>query len=451
MLSDFTINQSSLIANSWVHTLRGTKSAAIVAMTLNGDANAINLLTAVTWQADVILFPGDNVFQIQGTDTSNNVTEVMEVTVTLRSHSPEIFEIFNDIGKLGLAQGLRRLAGEKNIYFLRRIQEAPYYPSGADYAGLREAIARDLGLTTDRNAFSVAIAKDTYLNPVSESLTLEITPSAVLVDADELVIDDEAHCVDPAFNGFYLNHEPRYESDVELFTRDRTKIDEKQYRVHRYERKVVFETADFNRTWIRTRYNYREEISVNGTLTHLATDLEALRIRGLQALTVTVQEGGRRAEWLAHRTRIVLTTAAETLNWVAIQIYNLPEQRFRDSLLNTHGAAYLTKLEAWAKAIAKRSKFGWQAVILDVDTWDPLYKTRNNAVLPHLFDSYRGHWSCADPTDSERYNWSAYVGYGGYCPNHPSEPLTYTGVKDSEWHSGIGDGDDLKVTGIKIQ
>jgi hypothetical protein len=420
-------------------------------MTLNGDANAISLPTATTWQADVILSPGDNVFQIQGADVSSNPTEVVEITVTLDSHSPEIFELFNDIGKLGIHQGLSRLPGEKNIYFLRRVQEAPYYPSGADYTGLREAIARDLGLTTDRNAFTIAVRRDTYLNPISESLTLEITPSAALVDADELVIDNEAHRVDPAFNGFYLDYEPRYESDVELFTRDRTKIDESDYRVHCYERKVVFETDDFDRTWVRARYNYRESVAMEGTLSQLATALEAIQIRGLQALTTTVQGGSRLAEWLSHRTRLLLTAQGETLNWAPIQIYNLPEQRFRDSLLNSHGAAYLTRLEAWAKAIAKRSKFGWQAVILDVDTWDPLYKTRNNAVLPHLLDSYRGYWSCADPTDSERYNWSAYVGYGGFCPNHPSEPLTYIGVKDEEWHSGIGDGDDLKVTSIATQ
>ena len=450
-MSDFTVNQQSLVGKTWVHTLRGTKSAAITAMTLNGDVNAISMPTTSTWQADVILSPGDNDFDIQGTDASNNATEVVSITVTLPSEEPEIFETMNDITKLAIYQGISRLPGEKNIYLLRRIQEAPYYPSGTDYTGLREAIARDLGLTTDRLAVTVAVETDSYLNPLSESMTLEITPSAALVGADELVIDDEAHRVDPAFNGFYLDAEPRYEGDVELFTRDQTKIDESQYRVHTYERKVVFANDDFDRTWVRARYNYLESVPTSGTLTELATGLEAIQIGGLQAMSVSVQRGSRLAAWLSHRTGTVLTIVGETLNWAPVQVYNLHEQRWRDSLLNTHGAAYLTNLEAWAKAIAKRSKFGWQAVILDVDTWDPLYKTRDNAVLPHLFDSYRGHWSCADPTDTERYNWSTYVGYGGFCPNHPSEALTYVGVADEEWHSGIADGNDLKVTGITTQ
>jgi hypothetical protein len=417
-------------------------------MTLNGVSSWITFPDATRWQADVILSPGDNVFEIQGTDVADNDTEIVTVTVTLEAFEPQLFTVYNDVGRHALQQGLIRLPGEKNVHLLRRVADAPYYPSSTAYSGLVEAIARDLGLTVDRTAFSVTVRKDAYLNPLAQNVTLEITPSAVLVDADDLVEDHEACRVDPATNGFSLRWEPRFESDVEVFTRDRTAIDPDLYRVHVYDRRVVFTDDRFNNKWVRVRYAYRVSVPVMNTLDIVATALESIAVRGQQLLSVTVTDGGRMAEWLSHRSRLLITTEATVLRWAPVQIYNLHEERFRDSLLNPHGAGYNTRIEAWAKEIAKRSRFGWGAVVLDVDTWDTLYKTRNNAVLPHLFDSYRGYWRCADPRHATRYDWSAYVGYGGMCPDHTTEPLTYVGVADSEWHSGVGDGDDLKVTGI---
>jgi len=447
----FTIDPGSLIADSWIHTLRGTKLGIIQHMTLNGDEDPIVFPTVASWQADVVLSPGTNTFYIQGTDVVDNETETLKVEVVLDEYETEIHEVYSDLSKHALQQGLTRLPGEKNIYLYRRVLDTPYYPSATNYEGLVEAISRDLGLTLYRNAFAIHVNRDTYLEPLSESATLEITAAEILVDADELQIANETHKTDPGFNGFYLNYEPRYESDVELFTRDYSKIGTDRYRVHLYDRKVVFEDDSYNMQWIRVRYNYRTSIPVTGNLAGLKTQLEAIQVGGQNLFTVTLLNDSLPVEGLSHRERLVLTTDDEELKWAQVQIYNLHDKRFRASLLNSFGGGYGTKLEAWAGTIAKRSKFGWGAVILDVDSWDPLYKRRDNAGIPHLWDAYRGHWECANPDDTGRYTYSDYTGHSGHCPEHPDKILRYVGVEAWEWHSGIGYGNDLLVTGIDTQ
>jgi len=252
--------------------------------------------------------------------------------------------------------------------------------------------------------------------------------------------------VDPAYPGFYLTYEPRYESDVELYNRYGTKIAEDEYKVYVYDKKVVFQNENYNLEWVWARYNYRESIALSGTLGDLKTSLEAITVDSTQLLDVTVEDTTRGVHGLSHRTPALLTTTIEYLKWGYVQVYNLHDARFRDSLLNTYDAAYGTILQAWAEDIRKRSKFGWEGVILDVDMWDPLYKRRNNAGLPHLFDARAGYWACSNPTDAEHYTYSDYTAYDGYCPNHTDKPLTFIGVAADQWHSGIGHGDDLKVT-----
>lgn len=431
--------------NSWVHTLRGTRLPTVSTMTLNGVSSWISFPTSNSWQADVVLTPGDNVFTIQATDEASNKTESKEITITLKSYTPVVREVFNDTASHAMFQGLRRIPGEKNIYLHRRLSDAPYYPTGTDYDGMIEAISRDLGLTVHRQALSVTLNKDTYKNLLSSTATMEITASHILVDADEIFAEDETHIVDPAYPGFYLTYEPRHEEDIEIYTRDNTLVDPDEYEVVCYTRLVKFKNETYNRQWVRARYNYRVSVDKTGTLATIKSALEAITVNGSQLMTIEVDDATRTADGLNHRARLTISSTTEYIKWSYVQIYNLHDERFRDSLLNSNGAAYSTVLEAWAKNIAKRSKFSWKALVLDVDNWDPLYWRRNNARLPHLIDPYRGYWKCDDPTDSTRYTSSDNAAYAGQCPIHPGKSLTYVGVKPEQWHSGIGNNNDMEV------
>jgi len=237
---------------------------------------------------------------------------------------------------------------------------------------------------------------------------------------------------------------------VSLYTEDNVKINPDLYAVYPYDKKVVFTTEDYNGMWLWVQYKYRLSMTRAGDLGSIKSFLESISVSGQQLLTVTVDDATRNEAGLCQcpPTDLWDSDAPVTLNWCPVQVYSLSEPRFRDSLLNTYGAAYNTLLEAWAKTIAKKSKFGGEGVILDVDMWDPLFKRRNNAVLPHLSDPHRGHWVCADPTDQVRYNYSDYIAYTGRCPNHLDHTLSYVGIQTNQWHSGVGDENDLLITGI---
>jgi len=450
-MSSFSVDSSSLKAGTWTHVLRGSKNATVRRIIIDDDADRAYYPTSTTWAIDVVLSPGDNTFSLQAEDAAGNKSEKIPVTVTLGSSVPVPDETMCDITKHALFQGLSRLPGEKNFYFQRRVTDAPYYPSNTTNDGLVEAISRDLGLDVARYALSVAIARDTYKEPVATRVTLEVTPTDIYVDADELVIYDEQHQVDPATREFTLSYEPRMEEDVRVYTRDGNLVDKDEYRVFLADKKVRFETDEYDRDWVTVTYNYRYKVSKAGTLSDIKFALEAISVRNTQVLTVAVDDGTRSALGLCNRARLSITTDTIYIKWARIQIYALFDRGFRESLLNTYGGAYGTLLESWAEEITDTAKLSWKGAVLDVDLWDPLHKKRDMGALPHLYDSHRGYWKCSDPSDTTRYTRSDYVGYNGKCPNHPSETLEYVGVDDTEWQSGIGYGSDVLVTGIDTQ
>lgn len=445
----FTLNAACYNPESWIHTLHGTKDPSIVSMTLNGQAGRITHPTVTTWTAHVILSPGTNTFYLIGIDNVSNNTETMTVSVVLPEKIPELHEAFNDVAKLSLPLGIKRLKGEKNIFLVRRASDAAYHAAGTHIQGSVEGISRSLGLTMYRDELSVYVNRTTYGDILSSTARIEITGSHVLVDADEIFRIDP-HKVDPAWPGFYLDYEPRSASDVHIYADDNTEVSRDEYEVYPYDKRVVFNSEDYNNTWFWVKYNYRYSLTRAGNLASIKNFLESIDITNQQLFTVTVVSEDKNEVGLCQCVPSVVGDSDNplTVNWCPIQVYSLHDDRFRDSMLNTYGAAYNTLLEAWAKTIAKKSKFGWEGVILDVDMWDPLYKRRNNAVLPHLSDSYRGHWKCADPTDENRYNYSDYVAYSGMCPNHPTHTLEYIGVMDNQWQSGVADDSALLVTGI---
>ena len=448
----FTIDASSYAPESWTHVIRGTKDTSIVSMTLDGEASLISHPTSITWQVPVVLAPGDNLFDIVGIDNVGNYTETVTIKVVLPAHIPSISSVFCDTDKHALVAGIRRLPGEKNIFLIRRSLDAGYYPSGTHLQGASDAIGRALGLTPTRDALTIHVNRNSYGNLLSPSASLEITASHILVDADEIV-RTEPHHVDPHWPGFYLDYEPRNEVDVEVIASDGTKVDPSQFEVYAYDRHVRFISTDYNHRWVWVRYKYRHSMLRAGNLGSIEDWLESIQVAGETLFTVVVPDRTKNEAGLCQRALVTVGDSDNPIeiDWNPVQVYNLHDRRFRDSLLNIYGAAYGTLLSAWAKTIAKKSKFGWDGVILDVDMWDPLYKKRDNATLPHLSDPYRCYWVCSDPSDTNRYTRSQYVGYGGKCPNHPSENLRYHGVYANQWQSGVGGADDLLVTGLEAK
>lgn len=444
-----TVDPSSFNPESWIHVLRGTKDTSIVSMTLDGVAGIITYPTGSSWQVSVILDPGLNSFDIVGIDNVSNRTETITVEVTLPELVPELHEVFDDVTKHALVLGINRLKGEKNVFLARRASDAAYYPAGTHLQGAVDGISRSLGLTSHRDALSMYVSRNIYGDLLSSTTRVEVAASHVLVDADE-IFTSEAVQVDPAWPGFYLTYEPRSEMDVALFTEDDVEIDKNQYSVYSYDRKVVFNSEDYNGMWLWAQYNYRHSFARGGDLDSIKSFLDSILIDSQKLINTTVDDSTRNEAGLCQCPPTTLSDSDNpfTLNWCPVQVYNLHDERFRDSLLNSHGAAYDTLLEAWAKTIAKKSKFGWEGVILDVDMWDPMFRKRNNAVLPHLSDPYRGHWACADPSDQSRYNYSDYIAYTGRCPNHLDRTLEYVGVRNNQWHSGVGDENALLITGI---
>ena len=73
-----------------------------------------------------------------------NITEIHTVTPT---DNIKLRTVFNEFDEHGLINGLRRIPGEKNATFKRRILDVFVHRSNSTYRGLVNGITRELGLS----------------------------------------------------------------------------------------------------------------------------------------------------------------------------------------------------------------------------------------------------------------------------------------------------------------
>lgn len=79
-----------------------------------------------------------------------------------------LHHIWNAFDEFGLLLGIERLHGERNAQFKERILDVFRKPGNSTEDGLKNALSRDLGLTTDQvmvNEFSTPAFRESLLNP----------------------------------------------------------------------------------------------------------------------------------------------------------------------------------------------------------------------------------------------------------------------------------------------
>lgn len=447
----FKVDPAALAVQSYVHVLYGTKDPSIVSMTVNDITGRITFPTASLWRLELVLTAGLNTYKLRGKDSVDNWTATTTVELELPSYTADAHSYFNVLDEHSLLVGLARNPGEKGWDFRNRLLSFAQARTGAHIEGLFLAYAHELGIKPTEEALSVKVKRDAYAQLPSETVYFEITPVAVLVDAEELIQDREPHLVEPRDRSVMLDYAPLAADLVRIFDSEGNQVSDLHFSVDVANSKITFDSDDFNRNWVVARYPYRYSIDHRAlTLTQLKTQLEAITVGGAQLLDVTVDTGTLTAYGLMRVYRQLLTDEDLHIQHARVQVTGLDNKDWQESLLNSFGTAHGTKLETYARRSAEKSNIGWDNLILDEGIWDEDADNRALDYLPRLWDAVFGRWYCNYPGCTAVYNLLEYRLWNGYCPIHPESALVYRGVAEELIQSGVGAPDDLYAISEEI-
>lgn len=223
-----TIDPVTTPSPGFWQVITGNKSAGLyIFVRVNGgpwyEADYPDLISGSTWSYNAALTSGDNLIEVISAltvHTDNAVSRPVEADIYLLVSVPEIFNVWNSFDEFGLLLALPRILGEENEPYKARLLDVYANPANSTYVGLRNGIARELGLTPSDLEINTLY---NLMNPNDPDNLLNSEGNALgtkLVDyADEVydhnpifwgnVIGDESYWdqVDEETNGYsYLPH-----------------------------------------------------------------------------------------------------------------------------------------------------------------------------------------------------------------------------------------------------
>lgn len=451
MADSFTVDPGSLVVSGYTHVLHGTKTPGIVAMSLNGDTSRITFPTSTTWQAQVVLAAGTNIFALRGQDKATNWTPAETIQVVVPSFEQSTQPFFDTMDEHGLRAGLERNPGEKNWDYRTRLLSFSDARTGSHDAGLFYAIAHELGIKPVADALQVRVRRGTTGVLVDPLVFFGIGPVYAYMSANGLVARREPHLVDPRHRKIELAYEPRWAEQISVVTAHGETVSEARYELDLFKLEVTFKDDDLAGKWVVVEYPYYHRVAYRSlTLGQLKTQLESVSIGGEQLLEVAVSDPNLGAIGLLMTRFNRLTKDYLSIPRARVWAIGLDDKRWQESLLNSFGAAYGTQLELWARKSRQRSNIGWDNLTLDEGLWDIDADQRALDFLPRLHDPVFGRWHCTLPDHAATYRLLDYRKYGGYCPVHADYPLEYRGVKKEDIQSGTGSSGDLLLRTAEV-
>ena len=415
MLS-FTVEPVEINPRSPITTIRGTKEQGITDILVNGIAKLVRFPTSTTWEYDYVLLP---------------------------------YNVFNYLDDWGLQLSTPRLPGEKNQYYLNRLLHAERYKGGPIYEELIEAVRRELSLDSIEEALTISLPQSSSSNPypVTKKAYVSVTPTAVLIEADSLVVSSETVLVDPGTREAELDYRPRSKEDIQLVTSSGDKIpqedieliDTKKIRVHNSPLRLK---ATY--TYL-LEFKHKDNVDLN-TLSININSSTNTSSQQVVVATVNSSATSYKPKYLKRTFREEVTSTSP-LNITAynFRVVELFDKEFQDELLDENKLFYGTKLERYANDLNDQGNIFLYSTILDKDSFIDERLPRNFSALPFRFDSYISYFrNKDDTTDTKKYSYWEYKWYSGSStyPNLEQKGVRYEDIVP-------GPGIDLTVVDIE--
>lgn len=451
----WTVEKPEAYSSSLSATIRGTKSPSVTVVTINDNSKWTSYPSPDSWQAEVPLDGGRNVFFVRAIDAQGNGSEYRQVEIRTSNEDLDDGSYFNRFDDFGYQMSLPRLPGERNASYRDRIKDVLLHRASPRYAGLMNAFGRELDLSYMDQGLSIAPG-------VRESTGTEIvsrlwgTSSYIYVQSGGMQYRNMY--IKPDGNTWRAQL-PKYVVDRVVVEQPIGKpIDPRYYVVEEENGEFClrFLGPEYTGKPVWVSYAYAERVQTHGaTLSEVVSALNALTEDNTQIIEVTMNSpltgtesaAGLQAFPPISANNKYYQTAGKTIveslpvRWINAELCPFMEDDLRSRYVNSYGSLFNTEYSGWAFRVKAQLHTTWGFLIADKNLWShPQLVTSGVGDLPSRWDMFTGSWTTtgAGPQFSTRSAWPR----GWIHPSDLSAMIPY-GIPRSLLYSGIGDGHDL--------
>lgn len=453
--SYITVNNPIYTTHDRTVMLYGSKHDSINTVVINGMTGLTRYPSQSAWQYDTVLSGGINTFFIKGISKGIE-TPYIYSKVTLETGSINQHKVFNTFDDFGLTVGLERIPYESNYSYKTRIKDVFNHPSDSNLLGLTNGIVRNLNLSYDDEALIIKP------NQVDGRFTDELYPNlSITIDTNTIYIGstafkryNEYHKVDPQDNSVTLTYTTNYiginslivySSPDSVIAKDRYTVENNIIKLNEYVPEI----------WVT--YNNTFEISkLNKTVYQVYTGLAAFSYEDRQIFNIQTGYLSGSADGLLKSTYEIRSTAryideneieqyGVPIKWADVCINKLTDTGYQNRYTGEFGDLLNSKIESFVILFKNKSHIAFDTVVCDSDVFDPIDEaTESSSYIPSIMDPVKGFWKSTNPLDSNKISTTKAVEMNFICDKDKTK-LEYYGIKPSQFKSGIGDNDDLKV------
>jgi hypothetical protein len=406
----WTVDPVQETARGVTAIIHGKREPSIASIEVNGVSAHTTFPSPTTWQIDVPLSPGRNMLYLRAFDSQGNGSEYRHVEIDLTKKDLEQDSYFNRFDDFGYKMALKRLPGERNLDYRRRIMDVLVHRASPTYPGLMNAVARELDLTYDDQAIlldaAAAPAGSRYIDVV-----VWLTASHFYAKRTGVISKLEHHTVEG--RSWRVRPDLYMEGgDVLVERAPGSPIPPSAYRIERDTDGfpiVQFVDPSMAGSAVYLTYSYALRIEIAGkTVNELISEINALTLEGRQFVTATLGDdmvGTRRAEGLQHFAPTVLglqdyrtagneTVTAVPVRWVEAELDAFCDEDFKRLFRNEHGSLFGTKYASWAEQLRGKMKSSWGYLVADSSCWSaPWMRMSGLGSLDTIYDAYVGSWA----------------------------------------------------------
>lgn len=449
----WSVEPLAKIAGSMTVRIHGKKNASVSRIEVNDDDTLSVYPSQDSWEAEVPLLAGRNVFYIRAFDSLGNGSEYRIVETELSNDEPEQGAYFNKFDDFGYMFGVERLPDERNVDLRRRVTDVFVHPSGPRRPGLVHGLTRDLDLEFDDAAILLEPAGNPRTDTLWTDVRVWVTGSAIYVQTDKTNVVREYAEVP----GSTWRFQPAHENVTRGMTIEQPighRIPASHYTFK--DGWVQILRPEYANAPVYLTYSYAERITTyDKTLQQIVSALNALTIGGDQIVVATLSDqrtgtesaaglstlGPTRLGTPPYRTTGGVQYNQVPLRWSQLEINALLDPEFIRRFNGGSGSLFGTEYERWAWQLKSELRTTWGFLVADKNVWSaPKLRVSGIGRLPTTWDAPLAVWkhTATGPEYSGRQAWPR-----GLRSLLDGSWLVPSGVPHSMMRGGIGLGYDL--------
>lgn len=441
--NEWTIEKIATEVYNASQSIRGTKTENILEIEINGSSHGVYFPSKTSWAFQAVLAPGLNKFQIRAKDKRGNWSSYRILELTLSENIPVLSSVWNTFDEFGTLMGVKRLPGENNVSFRRRIKDTIKNNGGLQYLGVLYSSIRSLDSKLIKDAFKLKLFEENSFD--SELPRVVVRSHGLFVSGEAFFVPKEVHKVDPITLTIKLNKKISSLDDIHIAIGREEEVEGRFYKIDIEQNQIVFSSDRFANQYIHLSYYYEIEILWKNNLTvkDVRNALNSIQYPNgeyvFKCELSTSLNGSESSNGLLLTNYISISTNTLYFEWSEIWIREMNDIEWRDSFLNEDGNFFETEWMKYVQEILSITKDAWGLAVADVNTWDAsLNGETASAVIPRKFDSRFGFWKTKDKVFS-----SSKANYYNYVDPETGAKITWNGVP--RFKSGVGFNSDLFV------